>query len=275
MTTQQLVHEIKKKKSFLCIGLDVDIQKIPEHLLKQKNPIFAFNKAVIDATHHLCVAYKLNTAFYEAYGFKGWEALEMTIAYIKQHYPKIFSIADAKRGDIGNTSTMYAKAFFHYLSFDSLTVVPYMGKDSVEPFLAFKNKYTILLALTSNRGAFDFQTKKIGKQELFKWVLQTSKKWKNSENLMYVVGATKAKFLSTIRNIVPNNFLLIPGVGKQGGNLKAVCKYGMNKQVGLLVNSSRSIIYVSKGVDFDKAVTKKALKLQMQMQDILQQNAFL
>ena len=201
MTTQQLVSQINQKKSFLCIGLDVDLNKIPSHLLELEDPIFEFNKAIIDATHHLCVAYKPNTAFYEAYGIKGWQSLEKTINYLNKNYPDIFTIADAKRGDIGNTSTMYAKAFFEDLAFDSVTVAPYMGKDSVEPFLAFENKHTIMLALTSNEGAFDFQTKSIDEKELYKVVLETSKKWKNSDNLMYVVGATKAEYFKEIRKI--------------------------------------------------------------------------
>jgi len=235
MTTNEIVTQIQKKKSFLCIGLDVDLHKIPSFLLEREDPIFEFNKAIIDATHHLCVAYKPNTAFYEAYGIKGWKSLEKTIKYINQNHPDIFTIADAKRGDIGNTSSMYAKAFFEDLSFDSVTVAPYMGKDSVEPFLAFKNKHTILLALTSNTGAFDFQTKEINGKEVYKKVLETSKSWKNSENLMYVVGATKASYLADIRKIIPNSFLLVPGVGAQGGNLQEVCKYGMN-QSGWIIN---------------------------------------
>ncbi|NCP52413.1 MAG: orotidine-5'-phosphate decarboxylase, partial [Flavobacteriales bacterium] len=210
MITKEIIQQIKKKQSFLCIGLDVDLNKIPQHLLKEEDPIFAFNKAIIDATHHLCVAYKPNTAFYEAYGLKGWKALEKTINYLNKNHPEIFTIADAKRGDIGNTSSMYAKAFFDDLGFDSVTVVPYMGKDSVEPFLAFKDKHTILLALTSNEGAFDFQTKIINGKELYKDVLETSKTWKNSQNLMYVVGATKAEFLAEIRQIIPDSFLLVP-----------------------------------------------------------------
>ncbi|WP_282135552.1 orotidine-5'-phosphate decarboxylase [Seonamhaeicola maritimus] len=269
MTTNQLISEIKKKQSFLCIGLDVDLNKIPEHLLKEEDPIFAFNKAIIDATHHLCVAYKPNTAFYEAYGLKGWKALEKTINYLNENYPEIFTIADAKRGDIGNTSTMYAKAFFEDLAFDSVTVAPYMGKDSVEPFLAFENKHTILLALTSNKGAFDFQTKTVDNQELYKQVLETSKTWNNSENLMYVVGATKAEYLTDIRQIIPDSFLLVPGVGAQGGNLQDVCKYGMNKSIGLLINSSRGIIYASKEDDFAQAAAKKAAELQQEMKAIL------
>ncbi|WP_308993055.1 orotidine-5'-phosphate decarboxylase [Mariniflexile litorale] len=269
MTTNQLISEIKKKQSFLCIGLDVDLNKIPQHLLKEEDPIFAFNKAIIDATHHLCVAYKPNTAFYEAYGLKGWKALEKTIRYINKNHPEIFTIADAKRGDIGNTSTMYAKAFFEDLAFDSVTVAPYMGKDSVEPFLAFEDKHTILLALTSNEGAFDFQTKTVDGKELYKQVLETSKTWKNSKNLMYVVGATKAEYLADIRNIIPDSFLLVPGVGAQGGNLQEVCKYGMNAQVGLLINSSRGIIYASKNEDFAQVAVTKALELQREMQVIL------
>jgi len=266
MTTRQLTEQILKKKSFLCIGLDVDLNKIPEHLLKDADPIFAFNRAIIDATHHLCVAYKPNTAFYEAYGLKGWFALEKTINYLNKNYPEIFTIADAKRGDIGNTSTMYAKAFFEDLSFDSVTVAPYMGKDSIEPFLSFKDKHTVLLALTSNQGAYDFQTKTIDGKELYKQVLETSKTWANSENLMYVVGATKAEYLQDIRKIIPDSFLLVPGIGAQGGSLRDVCKYGMTKNVGLLINSSRGIIYASKDEDFAEAAAAKALALQKQMQ---------
>ena len=269
MTTTQLISEIHKKKSFLCIGLDVDLQKIPKYLLETDDPIFEFNKAIIDATHHLAVAYKPNTAFYEAYGIKGWKALEKTIQYLNTKHPEIFTIADAKRGDIGNTSSMYAKAFFEDLAFDSVTVAPYMGKDSVEPFLAFEGKHTILLALTSNEGAFDFQTKLIDTKEVYKQVLETSKNWKNSENLMYVVGATKASFLGEIREIVPESFLLVPGVGAQGGNLQDVCNYGMTENVGLLINSSRGIIYASNEEDFASAAAEKASELQIQMAEIL------
>jgi orotidine-5'-phosphate decarboxylase len=269
MTTQELIAQIKKKKSFLCIGLDVNLDKIPSHLLQEEDPIFEFNKAIIDATHQLCVAYKPNTAFYEAYGIKGWKSLERTIQYLNKNYPEIFTIADAKRGDIGNTSTMYAKAFFEDLAFDSVTVAPYMGKDSVEPFLAFKDKHTIMLALTSNAGAFDFQTKKMGEKELYKQVLETSKKWENSENLMYVVGATKAEYFREIRKIVPNSFLLVPGIGAQGGNLKDVCKYGLSKNIGLLINSSRGIIYASKNEDFATKATEKAQELQLQMKKFI------
>ena len=270
MTTQQLVTQIFKKKSFLCIGLDVDMNKIPKHLLETEDPIFEFNKAIIDATHDLCVAYKPNTAFYEAYGIKGWKSLQKTIDYLNKNYPDLFTIADAKRGDIGNTSTMYAKAFFEDLGFDSVTVAPYMGKDSIEPFLSFKDKHTILLALTSNSGAFDFQTQKIDEEELYKKVLETSKAWENSENLMYVVGATKAEYFAQIRKIIPNSFLLVPGVGAQGGDLQEVCKYGLSKNVGLLINSSRGIIYAANNENFAKSSRDKALELQKEMQKIVE-----
>lgn len=274
MTTQDLVNQIKKKKSFLCIGLDVDLQKIPPHVLKEEDPVFEFNKAIIDATHQLAVAYKPNTAFYEAQGIKGWQSLQKTINYLNKNYPEIFTIADAKRGDIGNTSAMYAQAFFEDLQFDSVTVTPYMGKDSVEPFLAFKDKFTILLALTSNEGAYDFQTLKVNHQELYKQVIETSKSWKNSKNLMYVVGATKAEYLAEIRKIVPDSFLLIPGVGAQGGSLEQVCQYGLVKDtVGLLINSSRGVIYASHEKDFAEAARIEAVKIQMQMHQILSENA--
>lgn len=269
MTTQQLVAEIQRKKSFLCIGLDVDLDKIPPHLLDTEDPIFEFNKAIIDATHNLAVAYKPNSAFYEAYGVKGWIALEKTIDYLNKNYPEQFTIADAKRGDIGNTSTRYAKAFLEDMNFDSITVAPYMGKDSVEPFLAFQGKHTIVLALTSNEGAFDFQTKEVEGKELYKQVLETSKNWKNSENLMYVVGATKADFFAEVRSIVPDSFLLVPGVGAQGGSLADVCRYGMNDQVGLLVNSARGIIYASRKEDFAEQARAEALKLQQEMASYL------
>jgi orotidine-5'-phosphate decarboxylase len=274
MTTQQLIDQIKIKKSFLAVGLDVDLNKIPQHLLALEDPIFEFNKAIIDATHDLTVAYKPNTAFYEAYGIKGWMSLQKTINYINSTYPDIFTIADAKRGDIGNTSSMYAKAFFEDLNFDSVTVAPYMGKDSVEPFLAFENKHTIMLALTSNEGAFDFQTLNVDgtrgeAKELYKQVLETSKTWKNSENLMYVVGATKAEYFTEIRKIVPDSFLLVPGVGAQGGSLSEVCKYGMNDNVGLLINSSRAIIYASNGTDFVEKARAEALNMQQEMAEII------
>lgn len=269
MTTNQLVNQIKIKKSFLCIGLDVDLDKIPKYLLQLEDPIFEFNKAIIDATHDLCVSYKPNTAFYEAYGIKGWQSLQKTIKYLNDYYPEIFTIADAKRGDIGNTSTMYAKAFFEDLNFDSVTVAPYMGKDSVEPFLAFENKHTIMLALTSNEGAFDFQTLETNGKELYKQVLETSKTWQNSENLMYVVGATKAEYFAKIRKIVPDSFLLVPGIGAQGGNLQEVCEYGLNKNIGLIINSSRGIIYASDKSDFAQKARLEALKIQQEMELIL------
>ena len=270
MTTQQLIEQIRQKKSFLCIGLDVDLTKIPSHLLETEDPIFEFNKAIIDATHDLAISYKPNTAFYEAYGIKGWHSLQKTIDYINKNHPEIFTIADAKRGDIGNTSTMYAKAFLEDLNFDSVTVAPYMGKDSVEPFLAFENKHTILLALTSNQGAFDFQTLTVDGNPVYQHVLETSKNWKNSENLMYVVGATKAEYFTEIRKIVPDSFLLVPGVGAQGGSLSEVCKFGMNTNVGLLINSSRGIIYASNGTDFAEKAREEALKMQQEMQAILE-----
>jgi len=269
MTKQELINQIQQKKSFLCIGLDVDLTKIPIHLLTEEDPIFEFNKQIIDATHQYAVAYKPNTAFYEAYGIKGWMALEKTINYINENYPEIFTIADAKRGDIGNTSTMYAKAFFEDLNFDSVTVAPYMGSDSVEPFLAFKNKTTILLALTSNKGGLDFQGLKTENEEVYKEVLKTALTWKNSENLMFVVGATKDEYFEEIRKIVPNHFLLVPGIGAQGGNLQDVCKYGLNKDCGLLINSSRGIIYAGKGKDFAIKAQLEALKLQQEMAQIL------
>lgn len=265
MKIEQLVSQIHQKKSFLCVGLDTDLEKIPQHLLQEEDPIFAFNKAIIDATHEYCVAYKPNIAFYEAYGIQGWKSLEKTMDYLNKNHPEIFTIADAKRGDIGNTSTRYAKAFFETLNFDSVTIAPYMGRDSVEPFLDFEDKHVILLALTSNQGAFDFQTKKIGDEELYKEVLRISKTYKNSERLMYVVGATKATYLKEIREIVPESFLLVPGVGAQGGSLQEVCQYGMAQNVGLLVNSSRGILYASQGMDFADAAADKAKAIQMDM----------
>ncbi len=273
MTKQTLIEQIIKKQSFLCIGLDVDLEKIPAHLLHLEDPIFEFNKQIIDATHHLTVAYKPNIAFYEAYGIKGWQSLEKTIRYINKNYPEIFTIADAKRGDIGNTSTRYAKAFFEDLNFDSVTVAPYMGKDSVEPFLAFADKFTILLALTSNIGGLDFQT--VESKEgitLYENVLQKSLTWKNSDQLMYVIGATRPEYFEKIRKIVPNHFLLVPGIGAQGGNLQEVCKYGLTKDIGLLINSSRGIIYASAEKDFAVKAEEKALELQQEMQIILKEN---
>ena len=271
MKKEDLISQIKRKKSFLCIGLDTDINKIPKFLLDTDDPIFEFNKKIIDATNSYCVAYKPNIAFYESLGLNGWKALEKTINYINSYYPEIFTIADAKRGDIGNTSSMYAKAYFETLNFDSITINPYMGKDSVEPFLEYQNKHTIILALTSNVGAFDFQTKNIAdnSKKLYEEVIRTSTSWKNSNQLMYVVGATKASYLKEIRNIVPNNFLLIHGVGAQGGDLKEVCDNGLNNEVGLLINSSRSIIYASNDTNFDIDAAKNAQEIQSQMEDIL------
>ena len=271
MNKQQLIEQIKSKKSFLCIGLDVDLDKIPQHLLELEDPIFEFNKQIIDATHHLAVAYKPNTAFYEAYGIEGWKSLEKTINYINKNYPEIFTIADAKRGDIGNTSSRYAKAFFDDLNFDSMTVAPYMGSDSVEPFLAFADKFTILLALTSNVGGLDFQIlKDKNGNTLYEKVIQQSLYWKNSNQLMYVIGATRPEYFKKIRKIVPNHFLLVPGIGAQGGSLHEVCKYGLNNDVGLLINSSRGIIYASNGKDFAEKAKKKALELQKEMVVILE-----
>lgn len=265
MKTQELINQIYLKKSFLCIGLDPDLTKIPPHLLKDEDPIFSFNKAIIDATHDVTVAYKPNIAFYEAYGIKGWQSLEKTIHYLNANYPEVFTIADAKRGDIGNTSAMYAQAFLENLGFDSITVAPYMGKDSVEPFLSFENKHTILLALTSNAGATDFQTQKIENETLYKKVIQTALNYKGSENLMFVVGATKADMLSEIRQIIPNHFLLVPGVGAQGGSLADVCKYGLTDDCGLLINSARGIIYASNGLDFAKQARDEAKKMVEEM----------
>lgn len=277
MTRQELFSVIQKKKSFLCVGLDTDISKIPSHLLKEEDPIFEFNKQIIDATHDLAVAFKPNMAFYETLGAKGWISLEKTINYITKNYPDVFTIADAKRGDIGNTSSMYAKAFLETLDFDSITVAPYMGEDSVLPFLEYKNKWVILLALTSNKGAFDFQTSEILPHlekdrgvRLFEKVLHISKKWGTADNMMYVVGATKADMLADIRKIVPDNFLLVPGVGAQGGSLNDVAKFGMNKECGLLVNSSRGIIYASNGSDFADAARKEAQVLQKEMERLIE-----
>jgi len=274
MTRKQLFENICKKKSFLCVGLDPDLEKIPKHLLQKEDPIFEFNKAIIEATHHVAVAYKPNTAFYEAYGTKGWTSLEKTIDYIHLAYKDIFTIADAKRGDIGNTSGMYAKSFFSQLDFDAITVAPYMGSDSVTPFLEYPNKWTIVLALTSNKGAEDFQLNENLKTNngnyFFEEVLKTSMKWGTAENMMYVVGATKAEMLSQIRKIIPEHFLLIPGVGAQGGSLEEVAKYGMNKQCGLLVNSSRGIIYAANDETFAEKAKLGAEKIQQQMQVLLE-----
>lgn len=269
MTRQELIHGIRAKESFLCIGLDPDPVKIPQHLFSSSDPVFEFNKAIIDATHKFAVAYKPNTAFYEARGLAGWKSLEKTIEYLNTNYPEVFTIADAKRGDIGNTSSMYAKAFLETLNFDSITVAPYMGRDSVEPFLEYKNKFTILLALTSNEGAFDFQTLKAEEKEMFRHVLNTASGWKNAENLMFVIGATKGEYFKEVRKIVPDNFLLVPGIGAQGGSLEEVCESGLNSDIGLLVNSSRGIIYASAGNDFAEAAAAEAEKLRRQMSGIL------
>lgn len=263
MTRAELFDQIKKKQSYLCVGLDTDITKIPQHLLKHDDPIFEFNKAIIEATQDLCVAYKPNVAFYEALGTKGWSSLEKTVKVIPD---ELFTIADAKRGDIGNTSSMYAKTFFESMNFDSVTVAPYMGVDSVTPFLEFKNKWVILLALTSNSGSRDFQTNLLENGDyLFERVLETSKLWGNEEQLMYVAGATKAEMFQTIRKHVPNSFLLVPGIGAQGGDLENVSRFGMNSTCGLLVNSSRGIIYASSGEDFAEVARAKALELQSEM----------
>ena len=270
MNKRQLFAQIQQKKSFLCIGLDPVLDKLPKHLLNYADPILEFNKQLIDATHDLCVAYKPNTAFYESYGVKGWQTLTDTW----KHIPKnVFTIADAKRGDIGNTSAMYAEAFFNEkssgMSFDSITVAPYMGKDSVLPFLNFENKWVILLALTSNEGSQDFQNKQIGADQLFEQVIKTSSQWASTDQMMYVVGATKAEAFENIRHLAPDHFLLVPGVGAQGGSMAAVCKYGLNKQCGLLINAARSIIYASNGLDFAEKAREEALALQQEMEQIL------
>ncbi|WP_314646495.1 orotidine-5'-phosphate decarboxylase [Prevotella multiformis] len=266
MNRQQLIHQIFTKKTFLCVGLDTDISKIPEHLKNETDPIFAFNKAIIDATAPYCVAYKPNLAFYESYGLKGMMAFEKTIQYLKDHYPTHFIIADAKRGDIGNTSKMYARTFFEEYDLDSVTVAPYMGEDSVKPFLEYNGKWVILLALTSNKGSHDFQlTEDKSGERLFEKVLKKSQEWGTPENLMYVVGATQGRMFEDIRRIAPEHFLLVPGVGAQGGSLQEVCKYGMTKDCGLLVNSSRGIIYAGKGTDFAEAAARKAREMQEEM----------
>jgi orotidine-5'-phosphate decarboxylase len=272
MTKQELFENIQRKKSFLCVGLDTDVNKIPEHLFDESDdPIFAFNKAIIDATADLCVAYKPNLAFYESLGLEGWEILERTVEYIRANYPDQFIIADAKRGDIGNTSAMYARTFFGNMEFDSVTVAPYMVEDSVTPFLTYEDKWVTLLALTSNKGAFDFQFMKDAEtgERLFEKVLRTSLGWGTDENMMYVVGATKAEMLTDIRAIVPEHFLLVPGVGAQGGSLAEVAKYGLNSTCGLLVNSSRQIIYASEEADYAKAARLEAEKVQLEMEQIL------
>jgi orotidine-5'-phosphate decarboxylase len=271
MTKQELFNNICRKQSFLCVGLDTDIKKIPSHLFREEDPIFAFNQAIIDATQAYCVAYKPNLAFYESLGVKGQIALEKTVAYIRRNYPDQFIIADAKRGDIGNTSEMYARAVFESSEFDAMTVAPYMGEDSVKPFLVYPDKWVILLALTSNKGSQDFQLAIDDKGErLFEKVLKKSREWATPEQMMYVVGATQGKMFEGIRKIVPNHFLLVPGVGAQGGSLEEVARYGLNSQCGLLVNSSRQIIYADSTEQFAGAANREARKLQEEMSKYLQ-----
>ncbi len=273
MNKQQLIDNISRKKSFLCVGLDTDVDKIPEHLFDvTDDPIFEFNKQIIDATSDLCVAYKPNLAFYESIGLEGWDVLERTVDYIRTNYPDQFIIADAKRGDIGNTSAMYARTFFGNMDFDAVTIAPYMGEDSVAPFLTYENKWAIVLALTSNKGASDFQYIEEDGEKLFEKVLKTSKKWGTDENMMFVVGATKAEMLADIRKIIPTHFLLVPGIGAQGGSLQEVAKYGMTDECGLLINSSRQIIYASSETDFAEKAREEALKVQQEMSKILPPN---
>ena len=268
MTKEELIIQIRKKSSFLCVGLDTDTDKIPRHILKSKDPVFEFNKAIIDATADLCIAYKPNLAFYEKSGPKGLESLKKTVDYI----PKgVFKIADAKRGDIGNTSQMYADAFFNFYGFDALTISPYMGKDSIDPFLSFKDKWTILLALTSNQGSSDFQMSRLDSGEkLYEKVIRTTSMWAGPEQLMYVVGATKAEYITGIRKMIPDHFLLVPGIGAQGGDLENVVKNGLNKDVGLIINASRNIIYASDDYDFDKAAKREAGALREKMRILLE-----
>ena len=276
MTRKELIQQIREKQSFLCVGLDTDLKKIPQHLLAEDDPIFAFNKAIIDATAPYCVSYKPNLAFYEAFGVKGLMAFEKTIKYLKQQYPHHFIIADAKRGDIGNTSAMYARTFFEEYDVDSLTVAPYMGEDSVSPFLGYEGKWVILLVLTSNKGSHDFQlTESPDGERLFEKVLRRSQQWASDEQMMYVVGATQGQMFEDIRRLAPTHFLLVPGVGAQGGSLQEVCKYGMTRDCGLLVNSSRGIIYASQGEDFAEVAAQKAQELQQEMAAILLSHAII
>lgn len=269
MNKLKLIEQIKLKKTFLCVGLDPDVDKIPKHFLDEEDPIFEFNREIIDATADYCIAFKPNNAFYEAYGLSGIESLERTIKYIKANYPDHFLIADAKRGDIGNTSAMYAKAFFKRLNADAITVAPYMGSDSVKPFLGFENKWAIVLGLTSNEGSADFQQLKVNNEELYLNVIRTCASWGTEDNMMFVVGATKAQMMNDIRKIIPNHFLLVPGVGAQGGSLEEVCKHGMNKNIGLIVNVSRNIIFASNGKDFATRAAEEAKKLSEQMKTYL------
>jgi orotidine-5'-phosphate decarboxylase len=272
MTKEELIQNIKRKKSFLCIGLDVDLDKIPPFLLDFEDPIFEFNKRIIDATQDLTIAYKPNIAFYECHGSKGWDALKKTVDYIPTD---CFTIADAKRGDIGNTSHYYAKTFFEYLNFDAVTVAPYMGIDSVTPFFEYENKWVILLALTSNKGALDFQfSTDLKGEKLFEKVIRKSSKWGDSSKLMYVVGATRSETIEEVRKVSPNHFFLVPGVGAQGGSVRDVTKYGWNAECGLLINSSRQIIYADAGIDFESHVRAEALKLQTEMELILIEKGF-
>ena len=271
MNRQQLFENIKQKKSFLCVGLDTDIKKIPSHLLNEEDPIFTFNKAIIDATAPYCIAYKPNLAFYESMGVKGWISFEKTIKYLNENYPEQFTIADAKRGDIGNTSAMYARTFFEEMQLDALTVAPYMGEDSVTPFLNYEGKWVILLALTSNKGSHDFQlTEDATGERLFEKVLRKSQEWGNADNMMYVVGATQGKMFEDIRKVAPEHFLLVPGVGAQGGSLEEVCRYGMTSQCGLIVNSSRAIIYADSTENYATVAAEKAKEVQMQMAALLE-----
>jgi orotidine-5'-phosphate decarboxylase len=271
MTSQEIFEQIKKKQSFLCVGLDSDINKIPHFLYDTTDPVFAFNKEIIDATHDVTVAYKPNLAFYESMGVSGWNTLEKTVNYIRYNYPDIFIIADAKRGDIGNTSNLYAKAFFDAMDFDAVTVAPYMGEDSVKPFLTYVGKYVILLALTSNKGASDFQYMTENNERLFEKVINTSKHWGDEENMMYVVGATRAEMLKDIRKAAPKHFLLVPGVGAQGGSLAEVARNGMNDKCGLLVNSSRGIIFADDGEDFAEKARAAATEVQQEMASLLKE----
>lgn len=275
MNYTALFEQIKKKKSFLCVGLDSDIAKIPQHLLKAEDPVYEFNKAIIDATAAYTIAYKPNIAFYESRGVEGWKSLEKTVEYIRTNYPEVFTIADAKRGDIGNTSQMYAKAFLETLNFDSITVAPYMGEDSVTPFIKYEGKWVILLALTSNKGAFDFQFMEGKGEKLYERVLKVSQQWGNKDNMMYVVGATKAEMLGGIRKIVPDHFLLVPGVGAQGGSLEEVAEYGMNSHCGLIVNSSRGIIFADTTENFAVRAGEEAHKLQQDMERLLKEKKVL
>ena len=275
MKIAALKEQILLKKSFLCVGLDIDLDKVPEHIKTTADPLFDFSKAIIDATAAYAVAYKPNIAFFETYGPDGMTSLKRVMDYLNENHPEIFTIADAKRGDIGNTATRYAKAYYETYNFDSITVAPYMGKDSVEPFLSFDEKYAIVLALTSNAGSSDFQTQEVGGQMLYEKVIQTSTQWEGSERLMYVVGATKASALKNIRTLIPNSFLLIPGVGAQGGSLTEVAENGLSDDVGLLVNSSRGVIYASQGKDYAAAAASAAHDLQAQMQTILEDKGFI